>query len=287
MPTIEPFVRWAGGKTWLIPHIPNILGDIQIEHYHEPFLGGGAVFFSTEHTKKSYLSDANSQLINAYIQVRDNPEDVIALFQEMPNTEKDYYRIREEITADDTAENAARFIYLNQTSFNGLYRVNREGRYNVPYGFRKTCVYHVERIRSASAKLQNTRIEVGDFEVNKYRIKPHDLVFLDPPYTVSHNNNGFIQYNQNLFSLEDQYRLKRFIEYIKRKDAYYILTNAAHEKIREIFLTQGDRVVELQRNSLIGGKNAARATISEYIFTNIPEANHECHKNEMGFRSFR
>lgn len=275
MPTIEPFVRWAGGKTWLIPHMPDILGDTQIEHYHEPFLGGGAVFFAIEHKKKSYLSDANPQLINAYIQVRDNPEGVIELFQEMPNTKEDYYRIRAEITADNTVENAARFIYLNQTSFNGLYRVNREGRYNVPYGFRETWVYHMERIRSASAKLQNTRIEVGDFELNKYRIKPNDLVFLDPPYTVSHNNNGFIQYNQNLFSLEDQHRLKRFIEYIKRKGAYYILTNAAHETIREIFLTQGDRIVELQRNSLIGGRNAARAAISEYIFTNIPEANHE------------
>lgn len=133
----------------------------------------------------------------------------------------------------------------------------------------------MDRIRSASEKLHNTRIEVGDFEVNKYPIKPKDLVFLDPPYTVSHNNNGFIQYNQNLFSLADQHRLKRFIEYIKHKGAYYILTNAAHETIREIFLTQGDRIVELQRNSLIGGRNAARAAISEYIFTNIPEANHE------------
>lgn len=275
MPTIEPFVRWAGGKTWLIPHMPDILGDIQIEHYHEPFLGGGAVFFSREHKKKSYLSDANPQLINAYIQVRDNPEGVIALFQEMPNTKEDYYRIRDDITADNTVENAARFIYLNQTSFNGLYRVNREGRYNVPYGFRETWVYHMDRIRSASIKLQNTRIEVGDFEVNKYRIKRNDLVFLDPPYTVSHNNNGFIQYNQNLFSLDDQHRLKRFIEYVKRKGAYYILTNAAHETIREIFLTEGDRIVELQRNSLIGGRHAARAAISEYIFTNIPEANHE------------
>lgn len=274
MSTIEPFVRWAGGKTWLIPYMPDILGGIQIEHYHEPFLGDGAIFFSIEHKKKSYLSDANSQLINAYIQVRDNPEDVITVFQGMPNTEADYYRIRSEFAEDNTVENAARFIYLNQTSFNGLFRVNRDGRYNVPYGFRETWVYNMERIRDASAKLQNTRIEVGDFEINKYRVKPRELVFLDPPYTVSHNNNGFIQYNQNLFSLEDQYRLKRFIEYIKRKDAYYILTNAAHKTIREIFLTQGDRIVELQRNSLIGGKNAARAAISEYIFTNIPEANH-------------
>lgn len=275
MPIIDPFVRWAGGKTWLISHMPDLLGHLQIEHYHEPFLGGGAIFFSLEHSKKAYLSDANPQLINTYVQVRDNPDELIEYFQQYQNTKDEYYRIRGELTQEETAENAARFLFLNQTSYNGLYRVNREGRYNVPYGFRETWTYDVERIRTASLKLQNTRITVGDFESNKYRIKERDLVFLDPPYTVSHNNNGFIAYNQKLFSLDDQKRLKRFIEYIKRKGAYYVLTNAAHETIREIFLTQNDRLVELQRNSLIGGKNATRQAISEYIFTNIPEVNHE------------
>lgn len=275
MPPFEPIVRWAGGKTWLVPYLPTLLHNIHIEHYHEPFLGGGAVFFSLEHNKRSYLSDANPQLINLYKQIRDNPERFIEFFQTLPNTKEDYYCIRDEITSEDTTENAARFLYLNQTSFNGLYRVNREGRYNVPYGFRNTKPYDVERIRIASQKLQNARISSGDFETNKYRIKENDLVFLDPPYTVSHNHNGFIAYNQKLFSLEDQERLKRFIEYIKRKGAYYILTNAAHAKIREIFLTQGDRILELQRPSLIGGKQATRMRISEYVFTNIPEDSYE------------
>ena len=275
MPTIGPFVRWAGGKTWLIPHLLDIVENLHIEHYHEPFLGGGAIYFSMEHTKRSYLSDANTQLINAYIQVRDNPEKLIEVFTQFHNTEDDYYRIRTEITGENTIENAAKFLYLNQTSYNGLYRVNRDGQYNVPYGFRTNWFYDLERIKAASLRLQNARISTGDFEVNKYRIRENDLVFLDPPYTVSHNNNGFIAYNQKLFSLEDQQRLKRFIEYIKAKGAFYILTNAAHETIREIFLTHGDRIIELQRNSLIGGRNAARAAISEYIFTNIPEVNHE------------
>src|SRR5699024_5473055 len=123
----------------------------------------------------------------------------------------------------------------------------------------------------ASEKLKNTRISVGDFEVNKYKIKRHDLVFLDPPYTVSHNNNVFIEYNRNLFSLEDQKRLSGIIDYIKRKDAYYILTNAAHEEIKRIFTKDGDSLLELKRNSLIVGRNASREEISEYIFTNIPQ----------------
>ena len=277
MSIIEPFVRWAGGKTWIIPHLPSIIGNININHYHEPFLGGGAVFFALDHYKKSYLSDANEQLVNVYIQIRDNPKAVIECFDKFQNTEDEYYRIRDGFIPNSLEEAAAQFIYLNQTSYNGLFRVNRQGRYNVPYGFRKTWHYDIRRILAASEKLQKTRISVGDFEINKHRIKEHDLVFLDPPYTVSHNNNGFIEYNKNLFSLKDQERLSRFIDYIKRKNAYYILTNAAHEEIRRIFLKEGDRCMELKRNSLIGGRNAKRAEISEYIFTNIPEgdANNE------------
>lgn len=275
MPVVDPFFRWAGGKRWFIPHIESILNGIHIEHYHEPFLGSGAVFFSMDHGKKSYLSDANAQLINTFIQVRDNPEKLIHNFQLIDNTEESYYRVRNELTDEQTVENAARFLFLNQTSFNGIYRVNRNGKYNVPYGFRSSWDYDVSRIRLASTKLKNTRITSGDFEINKYRVKAGDLVFLDPPYTVSHNNNGFISYNQHLFTIEDQQRLKRFIEYIKNKGAFYILTNAAHQVIRDIFLTAGDRILELKRNSLIGGKNATRAEIAEYIFTNIPEANHD------------
>ena len=275
MSTIEPFIRWAGGKTWLVPFLPGILNHIPFRRYHEPFLGGGAVFFALEHQETSFLSDANAQLINTYIHVKRSPEEVIALFQEMPNTKDDYYRIRSEITTENTVENAARFIYLNQTSFNGIYRVNRDGKYNVPYGFRKTRKHQPERIRAASIKLRNAEITVGDFESHKDQIEENDLVFLDPPYTVSHNNNGFIQYNRNLFSLDDQYRLKGFIEYIKHQGAYYILTNAAHSTIRDIFLQSNDRIIEQQRCSLIGGKHAAREKITEYLFTNIPEAKHE------------
>ncbi len=249
--------------------------NIKINSYHEPFVGGGAVFFSMCLEGAAYLSDLNPQLVNAYVQIRDKPEDVINCLFSFPNTQADYYRIRNDLTADETPENAARFVFLNQTSFNGLYRVNGCGKYNVPYGFRKNWTYDVNRIRQASLKLQNVHISTGDFEINRSFIGCGDLVFLDPPYTVSHNQNGFIQYNQNLFSLDDQYRLKEFIEDIKNKGAYYVLTNAAHKTVREIFQTRGDFVVELYRNSLIGGRNAARSAISEYIFTNIPGVGNE------------
>ena len=183
----EPFLRWAGGKTWLIKHLSNVIGDSKINHYHEPFLGGAAIFFSMETHYKSYLSDVNEELISTYSAVKENPHAVIENLLQFSNTKEDYYRVRS-IDFDNLYERAAQFIYLNQTSFNGIYRVNRNGKYNVPYGFRTNMVYDMNRIIEASKKLQNVRLSHGDFTCNKYRIKQNDLVFLDPPYTVSHNN---------------------------------------------------------------------------------------------------
>ena len=273
MAVIDPFLRWAGGKSWFTPFLKSLIGDTSINHYHEPFLGGASCYFALEHKKKAYLSDANEELINVYLQVRDNPYGIIEKLRDFSNTEEDYYKIRETVFASET-ERAAQFIYLNQTSFNGLYRVNRSGHYNVPYGFRNNWPYNEERIIVCSKKLANANITYGDFEVNKYLIKEGDLVLLDPPYTVSHNNNGFIEYNKNLFSIDDQKRLSEFIDYIKKKGAYYVLTNADHKSIREIF-DKGDTIKVCSRNSLIGGKEAERKKITELIFTNLPQTEAE------------
>lgn len=270
MSNIKPFIRWAGGKTWLIPHVKSIITNLEYRNYYEPFIGSGAIFFSLQQNKNTYLSDINPELIDSYMSIRDNPNQVIAALKQYTNTESEYYRIRA-LEPDNMIEKAARFIYLNQTSFNGLYRVNRKGKYNVPYGHRQNLNYNYDRLRLASQKLQKVRIHCEDFSKKKYRIKEGDLVFLDPPYTVSHNNNGFIEYNQNLFSLEDQMRLSKYIDYIKSKGAYYILTNAAHNSIKEIFTKEGDSLTPIDRHSLIGGKKAKRSLISEYIFTNIPK----------------
>ena len=269
MPVIEPFIRWAGGKTWLIKYINDIMGQFEFNHYHEPFLGGGAVFFALNHTKKAYLSDINQDLIDTYVAVRDFPYEVVESFLKYENSELSYYKVRSEAPSTDVGR-AARFIFLNQTSYNGLFRVNKQGRYNVPYGFRINMEYDTRRIFSASQKLKKANISCTDFVNQRHRIKKNDLVFLDPPYTVSHNHNGFIEYNRNLFSLTDQRRLCKFITSIKKRGAFYIMTNAAHDTIQEIFGT-GDRRLTRNRFSLIGGKNSKREKVDEYIFTNIPE----------------
>lgn len=272
MPNNNTVLRWAGGKSWFLKQFGDLISTISINNYYEPFLGGASAFLSLEKTdyKHAYLSDTNPDLINFYIAVRDNPLELYELFLSMNNTEDDYYRIRS-IEFDSDIERAAQFLFLNQTSFNGIYRVNRNGKYNVPYGFRKNVQYDFSKLEYASKKLQNARLKCGDFAYYKYRIKADDLVFLDPPYTVSHNNNGFIEYNKKLFSIEDQFRLKDYIDFIRKKGAYYILTNAAHPTIKEIFSIDGDQALMLERNSLIGGKAAKRGKITEYLFTNIPE----------------
>jgi len=264
---IKPILRWAGGKNWLIKHLQTILPIDGFNNYHEPFLGGASIFLSINPTKKSYLSDLNKELIELYIAVRDDPTKIIDLLKTYKNEESFYYKLRE-LEPSNIVEHAARFIYLNQTSFNGIYRVNLNGKYNVPYGHRNKDFLAAENLLNVSFRLKKTLLFHGDFEDCIKNIKKKDLVFLDPPYTVSHNNNGFIKYNQKIFSLDDQVRLSTMIDKIRSKDAYYILTNAAHKTIIEIF-EKGDRFIEMNRASLIGGSKAKRGQTSEYIFTNV------------------
>lgn len=263
----KPFLRWAGGKNWLIKYLVSIISESDFNNYHEPFLGGGSIFFSIRPSNGSFLSDLNSELIGTYITLRNSPEELIKELGSYKNNERFYYKIRDS-KPTTSIEKASRFIYLNQTSFNGIYRVNLKGDYNVPYGYRKKDFFDPLVLRSTSDSLRNSKIFCGDFSTIEGNIKSGDLIYLDPPYIVSHGDNGFIKYNQKLFSLEDQFRLCKFIDIVKNKGAFYILSNAFHPKIREIF-NKGDYIIELKRASLIGGKNAVRGKISEYLFTNI------------------
>ena len=180
---VKSFLRWAGGKSWFIDYFANLTKNIQINHYHEPFLGGAAVFFSLQTNRRSYLSDLNEELVNAYISVRDNPMEVIEAVKRFGNGKDEYYRVRN-LNLENEIEKAARFIYLNHTSYNGIYRVSKTGKYNVPYGKIDDWKINEQTILAASRKLRNTNIKCGDFTCNKKSIKPGDLFFLDPPYKL-------------------------------------------------------------------------------------------------------
>ena len=232
---VKPFLRWAGGKTWFINQVCEFVSSLDYKHYHEPFLGGGSTYFAIDSCHGGFLSDANQELIETYLTLKKDPYAVIRRMKKYTNSPEFYYKLRDEFRGRCAAEKAARFIFLNQTSYNGLYRVNLNGHYNVPYGFRTKEFLDEKVLIAASKKLENATISAGDFDTALDRVEQGDLVFLDPPYTVSHNNNGFIKYNQRLFSLDDQERLSAFIDEVRRRQAYYILTNAAHPTIAEIF----------------------------------------------------
>lgn len=269
---IKPFLRWAGGKRWLTKSISNFLPK-EFHNYHEPFLGGASIFLHLKSnnllTGDSYLSDSNEELINAYEQIKQDPETIIKELKKLKNTKENYYRIRS-WNPRTSLKMAVRFIYLNKTSFNGIYRVNLKGEYNVPYGFKETKdLFEFENILNISKLLnQRVNLETNDFYSVIDNIHEKDLVFLDPPYTVAHENNGFIKYNQKIFLWEDQERLFQLLQDIDRKGAYYILTNAAHKNIDNLFSKIGF-MHQVQRSSNIGGKGAKRTRVNEYIFTNI------------------
>ncbi len=273
MAPITSFIRWAGGKSWLVPYVKKLTEGLDYNNYFEPFMGGASIFFSLDNPHQSYLSDVNNELVNTFCSVRDKPETVISYLKHFKSDEESYYIIRN-TTYKSPYKSAARFLYLNANSFNGIYRVNRQGQYNVPYGKQERTVNY-ERLKELSVKLQNVNIQCQDFYDIRDNIQTRDLIFLDPPYTVSNNNNDFfIQYNQKLFSLDDQRRLADLIEYIVNQNAWFILTNAHNQTIFDIFGgIANTRTIERERQSLIGGRDAFRGNVKEYIFTNIPERN--------------
>lgn len=265
----KPFLRWAGGKSWLARRLDDLFGQIKFSRYHEPFLGGGAVFFSRPVGTSAALSDKNGALIETYEAVRNNPERIIREMEGLSNTSEDYYKIRSS-KPKCRFQRAAHFIYLNQTSFNGLYRVNLNGEYNVPFGSRSKPFLDPQAIRDGARRLQSASLHARDFMDSLDDVARGDFVFIDPPYTVSHNKNGFIKYNQSLFSLSDQHRLAEFTRLVSERGASYILTNAAHATVDEIFGGCG-KPIELGRASLIGGRDAKRGSTTEYLFTNLRE----------------
>jgi DNA adenine methylase len=257
-----PLLKWAGGKRRLLadilPEVPS-----RFERYFEPFLGGAALFFALL-PDRAYLSDNNDELIHAYVQVRDHPECVIRELRKLKNTEEDYYRVRSSAPQSDTAR-AARLIYLTSLAFNGLYRVNLRGEFNVPYG----CKTHLNpcdeaRIRQSSLSLKNAVITHQDFERAVRDARQGDLVYLDPPYTVAHGNNGFVKYNAKIFSWEDQLRLATVAKQLAARDCTVLVTNAKHPSIRRLY--EGFQTRLLRRNSVIAASAAFRSVATECLF---------------------
>jgi len=259
---LRPLLKWPGGKSAIVPQILPFLPD-RWSTYFEPFLGGGALFFNLL-PSRAVIADTNEELINSYIQVRDRPDAVIRALRTHANTEADYYAVRAS-RPRTPVRRAARFLYLSTLSFNGIHRVNLRGQFNVPYG-RKTHleVCEEDRIAEASRSLQGVRILSNDFEEASRSARRGDLVYFDPPYTVAHANNGFIKYNERIFSWNDQIRLATHARKLADRGCSVLISNADHDSVRSLYA--GFRAVRLSRFSRIAASSAHRREISEMLF---------------------
>jgi len=262
-----PFLKWAGGKRWLLTIIDEILPS-EYNVYVEPFLGSGAVYFHVNPTL-AILNDVNKDLINAYIQVRDNYKKVEELLSnhQIKHSKEYYYNVRGELPICDI-QRAANFIYLNRTCFNGLYRVNRQGIFNVPKGSKDKVLLESDNFSEISILLKNATLFNTDFENVIDESNEGDILFVDPPYTVNHNNNGFIKYNENLFSWDDQLRLAESVLKASERGVQIIMTNADHESIRNLYKNHF-QTISLKRNSVMASKSGFRGETTELLIKNI------------------
>lgn len=261
--TVAPFLKWAGGKRWLVDRHGKLFPDF-CGRYIEPFLGGGSVFFHLR-PKNAIISDLNSELILCYTQIRDDPKALQSLLAEhqASHCTEYYYQVRSQNLADAT-ERAARFIYLNRTCWNGLYRVNAKGDFNVPIGTKSKILYHDSEFSDVSEALSGVDISARDFEETINEARNGDLVFVDPPYTVKHNFNGFLKYNENIFSWNDQLRLRDSVQKAAERGASVIVTNAAHSSIYDLYRDIGE-IHTLDRQSVLAGNRQKRGPVQEIV----------------------
>jgi DNA adenine methylase len=260
----KPFLKWPGGKRWLTRHLLGLLNGSSYRRYFEPFLGGGALFFALQ-PEKAALSDVNSDLINVYVQVRNRPHELIRRLKDLSVDKATYARFR---SADPklNLDRAVRFLYLNRTAFGGMYRLNRQGSFNVPFGGGQRTpepLWNENLLQEASKALKGAQLQTSDFQELLADAGEGDLVYCDPTYTVAHNNNGFVRYNERNFSWDDQKRLADTCQRLAREGATVLVSNADHDDI--IRLYDPTRVYRLDRMSVLCPASEKRKPTTELL----------------------
>lgn len=292
--TLKPFVKWVGGKSQLIDELEKMLpvgGEKVLTKYCEPMVGGGALFFkilSKYNFKQLYISDINAELINAYQVIKNNVDSLIKKLQEMqllflPMDENGrkffYYSIRDKFNdtqlCDTTAiDKAAYFIFLNKTCFNGLYRVNRKGQFNVPMGaYKNPMICDEENLRNINNVLQNVTIVCGDYSLSRQFIDNDTFVYLDPPYRPLSETSAFTSYNSDAFDDSEQIRLAQFIDDINASGAKIVLSNSDPKNVNpdDTFFDELYKAYQIKRvtaTRMINSKADSRGKISELLICN-------------------
>lgn len=264
MNEVAPFLKWAGGKRWLVQNYAELFPD-SYERLVEPFLGGAAIFFHLA-PKRALLSDLNPELIQAYQAIRADWESVWDKLRKhqtahLKSPTAYYYEVRASRPSSDSGR-AAKFIYLNRTCWNGLYRVNLKGEFNVPRGTKDSVLMPDDDFCAVANRLRNTVLRVGDFAETLKQTGKGDFVFVDPPYTANHNYNGFLKYNEKIFSWEDQKRLASCVNEAVERGAAVLVTNAAHESVRRLYRGLG-ALRTVSRHSVLASESARRLRVEE------------------------
>lgn len=263
---LSPFLKWVGGKRWLASSRYTLFPS-EYKHYFEPFLGSGAVYFSLNPAQAT-LSDVNKELIECYSTIKASWKDVetaLSAHHDLHCNEY-YYQIRAS-RPEDPIVKAARFIYLNRTCWNGLYRVNMKGEFNVPIGTKQKAILDSDNFEEVANKLKNANLVSLDFEEVIDQAINGDFIFADPPYTVKHNFNGFVKYNEQFFHWSDQERLSQCLKRAKDRGCLIMLTNANHPSVKELYESDFE-IIEIERSSVIAASSANRGIYQEIIVRN-------------------
>jgi DNA adenine methylase len=263
----RPFLKWVGGKGRLIeqlrPHLPA-----PFKRYFEPFAGGAALFFALA-PERALLTDVNGELIDCYRTVRDRVEDVIAALRRHRYTREHYYRVRAiDPSTLQLPARAARTIYLNKTGYNGLYRVNRAGKFNVPMGrYTNPTVCDAENLRACSAALRNVELRERDFEEAASRTRAGDFVYFDPPYDPTSATSAFTSYAAGGFGLDAQRRLAGLFAALANKGVHVVLSNSDTPLVRELY--RPFRIAPILAARSINSRGSRRGKVGEVVVTSF------------------
>ncbi|MFN8533581.1 MAG: DNA adenine methylase [Dehalococcoidia bacterium] len=264
---IVPFVKWAGGKRQLLGQL-FALRPARFERYFEPFLGGGALYFAIA-PRWAFLGDLNGELVDAYLAVRDDVDAVMESLDRHEYQRDHYYRVRDQDPETlSLPERAARFVYLNKTGYNGLYRVNRHGRFNVPFGRYRTPprLYDPANLRGAAALLAGATILHTRYQDTLAMAGPGDFVYLDPPYQPLTPSANFTRYTKYGFGRTDQECLAAEFRRLNNLGVSVLLSNSDTPLVRELYA--GFDFTAVRATRLINSDRTGRAGVSELVVRN-------------------
>ena len=293
---VKPFLKWAGGKGQLLKEIEKYypFDNGVITKYAEPFVGGGAVLFdilSKYNLDEIYISDINAELINTYIIIRNHIEQLIVLLQKYQSeyvpleteNRKSYYMAKRERFNDlkvngnnaENIEKAALMIFLNKTCFNGLFRVNKKGLFNVPMGaYKNPLICDEKNLRAVSEKLQKVRIVCGDYRKSAEFIDEHTFVYFDPPYRPLTETSSFTAYTENLFNDKEQIELAEFVESMHKKSAKFVVSNSdpKNSNTEDNFfdnIYSAHKIKRVEATRMINCNSESRGKIKELLISNF------------------